>query len=486
LHDGEVRIYVCGLTPSAEAHLGHARSFMFFDVLRRFLVYRGYRVTFVQNVTDIDDRSIARGLETGVPWSTIVEGYYASFKRSMRRLNVLEPDREPRATAYIPEIVAMVGELIEAGHAYVVEDGVYYAVRSFARYGALSGRNIEELQIGARIAPGESKRDALDFALWKFAKPGEPSWPSPWGEGRPGWHIECSAMARALLGAPFDIHGGGYDLIFPHHENEIAQSEALMPAPPFANVWMHGGLLQFDGRKMSKSLGNFEPLSQLLERHDAQAIRLVFLQTGYRKPMNFTESGIAGATIALARLYDAYDALRAEPAAPQRPGALARSSADATWVAPLRERFFAALDDDMNTSGALSTLFELANATSKIVAAGVAGEAAAFIHEAMGLLGVSPSERTLPKKQAAHGAGAATPVPADFAERVARVRAALGDVVVGNGAGDEQTVGAIVEARATAKKGRDFARADLLRAALAAGGIVLTDTKEGTQWTVDV
>jgi cysteinyl-tRNA synthetase len=229
LHDGEVRIYVCGLTPSAEAHLGHARSFMFFDVLRRYLVHRGYRVTFVQNVTDIDDRSIARGLETGELWSTIVEGYYASFKRSMRRLNVLEPDHEPRATGYIPEILAMVAELIEAGHAYVVEDGVYYAVRSFERYGALSGRNIEELQIGARIAPGESKRDALDFALWKFAKPGEPSWPSPWGEGRPGWHIECSAMARALLGAPFDIHGGGYDLIFPHHENEIAQSEPLMP-----------------------------------------------------------------------------------------------------------------------------------------------------------------------------------------------------------------------------------------------------------------
>jgi cysteinyl-tRNA synthetase len=483
LHDGEVRIYVCGLTPSAEAHLGHARSFMFFDVLRRYLVHRGYRVTFVQNVTDIDDRSIARGRETGELWSTIVEGYFASFKRSMRRLHVLEPDREPRATAYIPEILEMVGELIETGHAYVVEDGVYYAVRSFERYGALSGRNIDELQIGARIAPGEAKRDALDFALWKFAKPGEPSWPSPWGEGRPGWHIECSAMARALLGAPFDIHGGGYDLIFPHHENEIAQSEALMPAPPFANVWMHGGLLQFDGKKMSKSLGNFEPLSQLLDRHDAQAIRLVFLQTGYRKPMNFTESGIAGATIALARLYDAYDTFRAEPPAADPADALgSASAAAAAWIAPLRERFFAALDDDMNTSGALSTLFDLANSGSKIAAAGAASEAAAFMHEAMGLLGISPNDRTLPKKQAAQAPGA---VPADFAERVARVRAALGEVVVANGGGDEQTVGAIIEARATAKKGRDFARADLLRAALAAGGIVLTDSKEGTSWTVD-
>ncbi len=488
MHDGEVRIYVCGLTPSAEAHLGHARSFMFFDVLRRYLVHRGYRVTFVQNVTDIDDRSIARGLELGVPWSTIVEGYYASFKRSMRRLHVLEPDHEPRATGYIPEILEMVAELIETGHAYVVDDGVYYAVRSFERYGALSGRNIDELQIGARIAPGEAKRDALDFALWKFAKPGEPSWPSPWGEGRPGWHIECSAMSRALLGAPFDIHGGGYDLIFPHHENEIAQSEALMPEPPFANVWMHGGLLQFDGKKMSKSLGNFEPLFQLLDRHDAQAIRLLFLQTGYRKPMNFTESGIAGATIALARLYDAYDTLRGERPAAHAPGAVASADAAAAragWIAPVRERFFAALDDDMNTSGALSTLFDLANATSKLVAAGIASEAAGFMHEAMGLLGISPSDRTLPQKKIARDAGEAGPVPADFAERVARVRAALGDVVVSNGGGDVQTVGAIIEARAEAKKGRDFARADLLRAALAAGGILLTDSKEGTTWTVD-
>ncbi len=480
MHDGEVRIYVCGLTPSAEAHLGHARSFIFFDVLRRLLVHRGYRVTFVQNVTDIDDRSIARALETGEPWTAIVEGYYASFKRSMRRLHVLEPDHEPRATRFIREIVEMVGELIETEHAYVVEDGVYYAVRSFERYGALSGRNIEELLIGARIAPDEGKRDPLDFALWKFAKPGEPSWPSPWGEGRPGWHIECSAMSRTLLGAPFDIHGGGYDLIFPHHENEIAQSEALMPAPPFANVWMHGGLLQFDGKKMSKSLGNFEPLYALLDRHDAQAIRLLFLQTGYRKPMNFTESGIGGATIALARLYDAYDAFRREPAAHAGGG----EPAGHPSVESLRERFFAALDDDVNTSGAVSTLFDLANSAAGIVAAGQASEAAAFMHEAMGLLGISPNERMLAAK-AVPRSGAAAAMPPDFAERMGRVRAALGDAFALNGESDEQAVGAIIQARAAAKKARDFARADRLREALAAGGIVLTDTKEGTSWTVD-
>lgn len=226
-----MRIYVCGLTPSAEAHLGHARSFMFFDVLRRFLVHRGYRVTYVRNVTDIDDRSIAESHATGKPWRDVVAGYFASFTQSMTRLHLVEPDHEPRATEYVPQIVEMIAALVDAGNAYAAPDGVYFSVSSFPRYGSLSGRNTDELLIGARIAPDEGKHDPLDFVLWKFAKPGEPSWPSPWGAGRPGWHIECSAMSHALLGEPFDIHGGGYDLIFPHHENEIAQTESLVPPP---------------------------------------------------------------------------------------------------------------------------------------------------------------------------------------------------------------------------------------------------------------
>ncbi len=260
------RIYVCGLTPSAEAHLGHARSFLFFDVLRRYLQHLGYEVTYVQNVTDIDDRSIKRAKETGENWYDIVSDYYASFKRSMQRLGVREPDHEPYATKFITEIITMIEGLVEQGYAYLTKDGVYYRVSKFQRYGQLANRNIEDLEAGARIEVDELKDDPLDFALWKFAKPGEPRWPSPWGEGRPGWHIECSAMSRTLLdphGNGFDIHGGGADLIFPHHENEIAQSEPLMPHPPMANVWMHGGLLQFDNRKMSKSLGNFEPLYEL-------------------------------------------------------------------------------------------------------------------------------------------------------------------------------------------------------------------------------
>ena len=250
---GQVRIYVCGLTPSAEAHLGHARSFLFFDVLRRYLVHprNGLRVTYVQNVTDIDDRSIAAAETEGASVESIVGKYYGRFKAGMRALGVREPDLEPHATQHIEAIVDMIAELIASGHAYATEDGVYYAVKSFANYGELSHRNVDELLVGARIAENEHKHDPLDFALWKFAKPGEPEWPSPWGLGRPGWHIECSAMSRELLGVPFDIHGGGTDLIFPHHENEIAQSEPLMPPHEhMANHWVHGAMLNFDGRKM--------------------------------------------------------------------------------------------------------------------------------------------------------------------------------------------------------------------------------------------
>ena len=257
---------------------GHSSSSIF---LRRYLKHKGYDVSYVQNVTDIDDRSINRARETGEDWREIVRGYYQAFHDSMLRLGVMEPDEEPYATAYIPQIQTMIRELIERGNAYAVADGIYYGVSSFPNYGKLSNRNIDELEAGARIEVDESKEDPLDFALWKFAKPGEPKWPfEPYGDGRPGWHIECSAMSRTLLdpdGAGFDIHGGGADLIFPHHENEIAQSEPLMPHPPMANFWIHGGLLNFEGRKMSKSLGNFEPLVDLLARHDPQAIRLAFL-----------------------------------------------------------------------------------------------------------------------------------------------------------------------------------------------------------------
>ncbi len=535
LETDHVRIYVCGLTPSAEAHLGHARSFMFFDVLRRYLVHLGYRVTYVRNVTDIDDRSIAEAQATGKAWHEVVAAYFASFTRSMERLHLIAPDHEPRATQYVPQINDMIVQLIDSGNAYVAPDGVYFSVSSFPRYGALSGRNTDELLIGARIAPDEGKRDPLDFALWKFAKPGEPSWESPWGAGRPGWHIECSAMSHALLGEPFDLHGGGYDLIFPHHENEVAQSESLVP-PPMANAWVHGGLLQFDGKKMSKSLGNFEPLYALLDRHDPQAIRLLFLQSGYRKPMNFTEAAIEGATTGLRRLQSAYDALRTAPA-PALVHAVTQSAGSATidvhdahdphdprgygsHEAPhapeglaaaqaYSRRFEAALADDMNTSGALSVLFDIVSATPELIRRGHASAVAAFVHEAMTIVGISPSERakiaptakiverTLTSDAATTASLASTAAP--FEHVVARsdseqptpaaidaIRAAIADnhLVSPVFALEDplEIVDGLVVARAAAKADKDFATADMIRKALEAAGITLADAKGRTSW----
>jgi len=466
LKERHVRIYVCGLTPSAEAHLGHARSFLFFDVLRRYLESSGYALTFVQNVTDIDDRSINRARETGEDWRAIVQAYFDSFKASMRRLHVREPDREPRATEYIPQIVAMVERLMASGAAYTTPDGVYYSVATFTHYGELSRRKLEELEAGARIEVDEDKRDPLDFALWKFAKPGEPSWESPWGAGRPGWHIECSAMSWELLGEQFDIHGGGFDLIFPHHENEIAQTEALSHKRPMANFWLHGGLLLFDQRKMSKSLGNFEPLSALLDRHDPQAIRLLFLQTGYRKPMNFTEESVAGATSGLRRLLAGYDALAAaaQDAAP---------NPDFPPAVAARESFRAEMDDDLNTSAALAGLFDLVEA--KCVAP--PADAAALrdvMREAMTILGIAPEERA--RREGSRFAP-------DFLDRL---KGALGGELALNGVASEpEAIGLVLAERTHARAAKDFARSDRLRDALVAAGVSIKDGKDGTTWTVD-
>ena len=459
LRDGEVRMYVCGLTPSAQAHLGHARSFLFFDLLRRYLMYRGFRVTYVQNVTDIDDRSINRAKETGQHWHDIVDAYYAEFKSSMRKLGVMEFDAEPYATQYIPQIQAMIRELIENGYAYVVEDGIYYRVSAFPNYGKLSNRNVDELESGARIEVGEFKHDPLDFALWKFAKPGEPKWPfEPFGDGRPGWHIECSAMARALLdpqGDGFDIHGGGADLIFPHHENEIAQSEPLMAHPPMANVWLHGGLLNFEGRKMSKSLGNFEPLVDLLARHDPQAIRLTFLTTGYSKVMNFTEESLSASYATLDKLKAAYR--RAHESGPVQP----RHDVHAS----IAETVANALDDDMNTSAALAALLAFAKDVR-------AADIAAF-ETALWLLGIVPDASWLQE--------AAVALPADLLERLRQELGAEGSF---NGATPEEAIATVIKRRAQARAAKDWAASDRLRDALARCGIAIKDSKDGTTWTV--
>jgi cysteinyl-tRNA synthetase len=485
LQGDHARVYVCGLTPSAEAHLGHARSFLFFDVLRRYLEHprNAYRVTFVRNVTDIDDRSIATARQEGTTFDAVIARFYVSFQASMRRLGVREPDIEPYATKSIPEIQTMIEALIAGGHAYASRDGIYFSVATFPRYGALSGKHVDELLVGARIAENEDKRDPLDFALWKFRREGDPAWdwrtdsalPESAGwSGRPGWHIECSAMIAETFGlTTIDIHGGGYDLIFPHHENEVAQSESLIPQTPqphpFANFWVHGGLLNFEGRKMSKSLGNFEPLSALLERHDPLALRLLFLQTGYRKPMNFTEDSIAGAESALEKLRRGYAVLSGEIAnpAPPAPGGPA--------VEVYEERFFEALDDDINTAGAVGVLFDLVGALPRHPDSAQREGGAVLLHDAFGLLGLGPLlDRPL------HAQRAVT-LATDLSQRLA---ARLGDTVHLNGEAPEAAVQALIDARAAARKNKDFALGDRLRDALAAEGIVLKDSKDGTTWTV--
>ncbi|HZY98972.1 MAG TPA: cysteine--tRNA ligase [Candidatus Baltobacteraceae bacterium] len=453
LRDGEVRVYVCGMTPSAQAHLGHARSFLFFDVLRRYLTHKGYRVTYVQNVTDIDDRSIREGQATGQDYHAVIDRYYGEFKNSMRALGVRDYDHEPYATHYIEPIQTMIRELIDRGHAYATADGMYYRVSTFPNYGKLANRNIDELESGARVEVDEQKEDPLDFALWKFAKPGEPKWPfAPYGDGRPGWHIECSAMSHALLdpdGLGFDIHGGGADLIFPHHENEIAQSEPLMERPPMANVWVHGGLLLFDNRKMSKSLGNFEPLSELLQRHDPQAIRLLFLQTGYRKVMNFTEGSIAAAAVMLRQLRRTYRALRAGER---------RDAGNTTLLSKIE----AALDDDMNTAVALAEV--LGDKTASLET----------FTEALALLGIEPNSSWVEQPRGE--------LPPDFVDR-------LSDAVKDpsfNGATPQAAIERVIALRGEARARKDWAASDRLRDALLACGVELKDSKEGTTWTVTV
>jgi cysteinyl-tRNA synthetase len=468
-----VRIYVCGLTPSAQAHLGHARSFLFFDVLRRYLAHCGYRVTYVQNVTDIDDRSINAAKATGEDYHAIIDRYYGEFKTAMRDFGVLDYDFEPRATQYIPQIQAMIRALVESGHAYPSQDGIYYRVATWPNYGKLANRNIDELEAGARIEIDEHKEDPLDFALWKFAKPGEPMWAfEPFGAGRPGWHIECSAMSHALLdpqGLGFDIHGGGADLIFPHHENEIAQSEPLMPHPPMANVWVHGGLLLFDNRKMSKSLGNFEPLIDVVRRHDPQAIRLLFLQTGYRKVMNFTEESMAGVSVALERLKKAYRVLAA--AGDAHTTDLRRSG--------LLDRIETALDDDMNTSAALAQLLEYAKTVISGNDRTTPQEALYEYVYVLTLVGVPPNESWLVEPQAE--------LSDDFVDRLAGAlrgsRDQLGEILI-TGATPRDAVDRVIAARSAARARKDWAASDRLRDVLLTCGVELKDSKEGTTWSV--
>jgi cysteinyl-tRNA synthetase len=472
LQPGRVTVYVCGMTPSFHPHLGHARTFLTFDVLRRYLESQGYDVTYVQNITDIDDRIIERAKTEGVSWDAVVKRYLDEYEASAKRLGLTPPDREPRATEELPSIIELIQGLIARGAAYESGDGVYFAVDEgvFPRYGELSHQSIDELRAGVRVAVREDKRGRLDFALWKKAKPGEPSWPSPWGPGRPGWHIECSAMARRYLGDQIDIHGGAADLIFPHHENEVAQTETFTGKHPMANFWVHAGLLNVDGQKMSKSLGNFTPLADMLDRYPAAVIRYLFLQTGYRKPSNFTEEAIEAAGKGLRGLYADLEILRKSSS-----GALAPAK-DSSAQPDLRE-FNEFLDDDLNTAGAvgwLQTFLKNARNRAGKTDATQAAAAVATAERALHILGLPADAETAGMTQA----------------KRELVLSTMSRLELQKLAGDHSLEGAelvdkIVAVRTKARASKNWAMSDALRDALARAGIAIKDTAGGSEWTVD-
>jgi len=475
LREGKVGMYVCGPTVYNRIHIGNARTFISFDTIRRYLMWRGYDVTFVQNVTDVDDKIIKRANEEGRTAAEVAAEYTERFIADMREAGVKDPDIRPKATEEIGTMIELIEELIAGGHAYAVEGDVYFAVRSYEAYGQLSGRNIDEMEGGHRElrADGQGledrKRDPLDFALWKAAKPGEPSWPSPWGEGRPGWHIECSAMSHKYLGLPFDIHGGGSDLVFPHHENERAQSEAACGCT-FANHWMHSGMLQINQEKMSKSLGNFKLLYEVLETTRPAALRMLMLQTHYRSPLDFSDDRLAEAEAALSRIENAVKNLdwlieTAGEGEPAVDGAALTARATAA-----REGFMAAMDDDFNAPAALGEIFSLvgdvnaAVADKSLAAADVesVSEARSCIVELMDVLGVSVAEE----------AGESYPV---------EVVALAAEIAGFEGSDPAEAVEALLEARASARKEKNWAVADGVRDGLKELGFVIEDTPQGAR-----
>jgi cysteinyl-tRNA synthetase len=467
IRPGEVRMYLCGDTVYDFCHIGHARSKVAFDVVRRHLAHRGYRVVFVRNITDIDDKIIRRAAEVGEPIEVFTERYIAAMHEDYDRLGILRPDHEPRATQYVPGMVALAQRLIERGHAYVADDGdVMYSVSSFEGYGKLSGKKLADLRAGSRIEIDTAKRDPLDFVLWKRAKPGEPSWQSPWGPGRPGWHIECSVMSADILGDEFDIHAGGMDLKFPHHENEIAQSCAATGAH-FAHLWMHNGFVNVDDEKMSKSLGNFFTIRTVLDsgkvRHP-EVLRYFLIGSQYRGPINYSLTQIEQADAALGRLYTALRGLDAAPVvAPVMP--VGQGADSAAW-----QSFHAAMDDDFNTPEALAVLQGLASEINRATAAGDTVRATSVA-------------RTLREMGAVLGVLA---LPAEDWFRATGLQAAAGEGGAGDAgadAWDDARIEAAIAGRRAARQAKDFKRSDEIRDELAAAGIVLEDKPGGvTVW----
>ena len=439
---GQVRMYVCGMTIYDLCHVGHARMMMAFDTVQRWLKASGYEVIFVRNITDIDDKIIKRAVERGISLRALTDEMVAAMHHDLGALGLEPPTHEPRATEYVPQMTAMISRLMDKGLAYQASSGeeagdVNFAVRKMPGYGKLSGKSLDQLRAGERVAVLGGKEDPLDFVLWKAAKPSEPDdakYDSPFGAGRPGWHIECSAMSCALLGETFDIHGGGADLQFPHHENEIAQSEGAN-GKPFANYWLHNGFLNVDGEKMSKSLGNFFTIRDVLKSYDGETIRYFMVRVHYRRPFNFSDAGLDDAGLGLKRLYTALDLVPPAQVA-------------IDWNHAFPVKFKAAMDNDFGTPEAVAVLFELAVEVNRTQSAALAGELKAL----GGVLGILQGD---PKAYLQAGAGL-----------------------------DDAAIQTLIAERAAAKAGKDFARADQIRKDLAAQGVVLKDAPTGTTWEV--
>ena len=438
IEPGHVRLYVCGITIYDHSHMGHARFMMAFDIAQRWMKTLGYRVTYVRNVTDVDDKIIRRALERGMSIRALTEEMVKAMHEDADQLGIERPTHEPRATQYVPQMLDMIATLEKKGFGYRASNGdVNYAVRKFPGYGKLSGKSIDQLRAGERVAVLDGKEDPLDFVMWKAAKASEPDdakWPSEFGVGRPGWHIECSAMCKALLGEHFDIHGGGQDLQFPHHENEIAQSEAASGGR-FANVWMHNGLLNVDNEKMSKSLGNFFTIRDVLKRYDGETIRFFMLRTHYRSPFNFSDLNLDDAKASLRRLYTALDKVAAS-----------ESSEPLDWSEPRAAAFHEAMNDDFNTPIAVAVLFELAGEVNR----GSNAHDARLLKSLGATLGIL---QQAPRTYLQAGSGV-----------------------------DEASIARLIEERRLAKAAGDYARSDAIRKSLADQGIVLKDSAAGTTW----
>ena len=479
LEHGKVKMYVCGPTVYNYIHIGNARTFMSFDMIRRYLEWRKYDVIFVQNVTDVDDKIINKANEEGRTAAEVAEEYTKAFIEDMHAVNVKDPTVRPKATEEIDTMIALVQKLIDTEHAYTTEDGdVYFSVRSFHSYGSLSGRNIDEMEAGHRDLRTEGiedrKNDPLDFALWKAAKPGEPAWESPWGMGRPGWHIECSCMSKKYLGLPFDIHGGGADLIFPHHENARAQAEAA-EGVTFANHWMHGGMLQINGEKMSKSLNNFFLLRDILETVDPAVLRFLMLQTHYRSPLDFSDERVDEAGVALERVLNAVKSL--DWAIDNAQGADSVLDAEKVdeLVREMRLNYIVSMDDDFNSPKALGQLFDFVASANSLVAgkalsaedAQAARQMRDLIVELMGVFGIDV-EATLAAAQGDDG------YPVEVVALAQELAGFAGD-------SPADAVQALLDARAAARKEKNWAVADGVRDGMAALGFTIKDTPQGAQ-----